>query len=261
MKISAIVVTLNEEKRLGDCLQSLKRLEDIIVADIGSTDHSVEIAQDMGVKVISHPWVPIGEMVLANTMPLVRNDWVIRVDPDEVLPPDLLEDITQLDVGENIGIIQVPYQYYFLNKKLDTTIWGGVRSIPRIINRTRTTITSDVHRALSCRPGHESYILPSRPGNAVIHYWVDSYSQLITKHERYIAMEGESRYNNGFRFAWKSLLSSTLMSFISSFIKHSGWRGGWAGWFLSFFGAFYETRALLSLRHYEKLMPKNTHHQ
>jgi (heptosyl)LPS beta-1,4-glucosyltransferase len=252
MKISALVVTFNEERRLDDCLRSLMQVEDVIVADLGSTDRSVEIAQGMGFRVVDHPWVPIGEMVLPGTMPLMQNDWVIRVDPDEVLPSQLLEDIMQLEVDEKIGIVQVPYQYYFLGKKLDTTIWGGVRPIPRIINRNRVNVTSDVHRALNCRPGYESYMLPSRPENAVIHYWADSYQQLITKHERYIAMEGESRYNNGFRFTLKSFLLNPLRSFASSFIKGSGWRGGWNGWFLSFFIAFYEARALLSLNRHEK---------
>jgi (heptosyl)LPS beta-1,4-glucosyltransferase len=252
MKISALVVTFNEERRLGDCLRSLMRVEDVIVADLGSTDRSVEIAQGMGFRVVDHPWVPIGEMVLPNMMPLMKNDWVIRVDPDEVLPSQLLEDLRQLEVDDKIGIVQVPYQYYFLGKKLDTTIWGGVRPIPRVIHRTRVNVTSDVHRALNRKPGYASYTLPSRPENAVVHYWVDNYQQLIIKHERYIAMEGESRYNNGLRFTLKSLFLNPLRIFASSFIKKSGWRGGWSGWFLSFFISFYEVRALLSLYQHEK---------
>jgi glycosyltransferase involved in cell wall biosynthesis len=252
MEISALVVTFNEERRLGDCLRSLMQVEDVIVADLGSTDRSVEIARGMGFRVVDHPWVPIGEMVLPGMMPLMQNDWVIRVDPDEVLPPQLLEDLMQLEVDEKIGIVQVPYQYYFLGKKLDTTIWGGVRLIPRVINRTKVHVTSDVHRALNCKLGYESYMLSSRTENAVIHYWADSYQQLITKHERYIAMEGESRYNNGLRFSLRSFLLNPLRSFAGSFIKCSGWRGGWNGWFLSFFIAVYEARALLSLNRHEK---------
>lgn len=258
MNISALIVTFNEERRLSDCLKSLKQIDDVLVADIGSTDQSIKIAQDMGFKVTHHTWVPIGEVVLQNTMHLLQNDWIIRVDPDEVLPPELIEDIINLEVDETIGIVQVPYQYYFLNKKLDTTIWGGVRPIPRIINRKRVNVTSDVHRTLNCKSGYTTYTLPSRPGNAVLHYWVDSYRQLLSKHQRYLAMEGESRHNNGIKFSWKALLINPLRMFLSSFIKHSGWRGGWVGWFLSFFIAFYEVNALLSLRKYEETISKST---
>jgi hypothetical protein len=191
-------------------------------------------------------------------MPILQNDWVIRVNPDEVLPLELLDDLMRLEVDEEVAIIRVPYQYYFLNKRLDTTIWGGVRPIPRIVHRNRVNITTDVHRALNCKPGYETYTIPSRPGNAVIHYWIDSYQHLFAKHERYLGMEGESRYNNGIRFGWESLLYNPLKSFAVNFIKYSGWRGGWTGWFLSFFFAVYEARAILSLRRYEKMMKKNS---
>ena len=257
MNISVLVVTLNEERRLDDCLASLKNFEDVLVVDIGSTDNSVKIAQSMGYKVVCHPWVPIGEMVLPSVMPVLQNDWIIRVDPDEILPPNLIDDLQNLEVDDKIGIIHVPYQYYFMNKRLDTTVWGGVRPIPRVIHRARINVTSDVHKALNCRSGYEIYTLPPRPGNAVIHHWIDSYPQLFEKHERYIRMEGESRYNNGARFSWRSFLSRPIRSFTSSFIKYSGWRGGWAGWFLSFFIAIYEARALLSLKQYERVSQKS----
>ena len=251
MQISVLVVTLNEERRLADCLLSLKPFDDIIVVDLGSKDRSIEIAKNLGFKVITHPWVPIGEMVLPAMMPEMKYDWIIRVDPDEVIPLELIDDLFRLEVDDNIAIINVPYQYYFLNKKLDTTVWGGVRPIPRVINRTRVNVTPEVHRTLHCNPGYETFTLPFRPGNAVLHYWVDSYEQLFSKHERYIAMEGESRYKNGFRFSWKSLFLSPLRSFKFSFIKCAGWRGGWHGWFLSLFFGFYEMRSIISLKVYE----------
>lgn len=252
MKISVIVVVFDEERRLKECLLSLNRFEDVTVVDLGSKDHSVGIAQSLGFKVITHPWVPIGEMVLPALMPTMKYDWVVRVDPDEVLPPELIDDLSQLEVNDKYGIIDVPYQYYFMNKKLDTTVWGGVRTIPRVINRTRINVTPEVHRTLHCKPGYETFTHSYRPGNAVLHYWVDSYGQLFSKHERYIAMEGESRYKNGLRFGWKSLLVNPLRSFKYSFIQCSGWRGGWHGWFLSAFFALYETRSILSLYQYEK---------
>jgi glycosyltransferase involved in cell wall biosynthesis len=254
MQISVLVVTLNEERRLRDCLSSLKRFEDVIVVDLGSKDHSVEIAQSLGFKVITHPWVPIVEMVFPALLPTMKYDWVIRVDPDEILPPELIHDLFELEVDDKYGIINVPYQFYFRSKKLETTIWGGVRPIPRVIHRERVNLTTEVHRSFHCKQGFETFTIPHRAGNTVQHYWIDSYTQLFSKHERYIAKEGESRYNNGFRFDWRSFLLSPLQSFKHSFIKYSGWRGGWHGWFLSAFFAYYQTRSLFSLYLYEKKM-------
>lgn len=256
MIISVIVVTLNEERRLQDCLESLRRFNDLKIVDLGSKDHSIEIAQKMGRTVVTHPWVPIGEMILPAIMPTMKNDWIIRVDPDEVLPQDLIDDLNDLEPDEKYGIISVPYQYYFINKRLDTTVWGGIRQIPRVINRTRVVVESEVHRAIRCKPGFESFRLPHRSENAVKHYWNDSYSQLFSKHNRYIAMEGKSRYNNGQRFSWKALTQNPLRGLKYSLITCSGWRGGWNGWFLSLFYASYEMRALLALHRYEREIQK-----
>lgn len=251
MQLSAIIVVFNEERRLKDCLQSLTNLDEVIVVDLGSSDHSVEIAENMNFKVLSHPWVPIGEMVLPTLMPKMKNDWILRMDPDEVIPSNLYDDLSRLEVKDDIGIICLPKQFYFRGKKLDTTIWGGIRPNPQILNRSRVIVTNDVHRAYHCKPGYEKFTLPNRPGNAILHFWIDSYGQLFSKHARYISLEGESRYNNGSRFGWKSLFIP-VKGFYQSFIKCSGWRGGWNGWFLSFFFAVYEARSVIALFRYEK---------
>ena len=251
MKISVIVVTLDEERRLRDCLESLKRFDDVLVVDLGSADHSAEIAQNMGFMVIEHPRVPIGEMVLPAIMPNMQNDWVIRVDPDEVLPPELIDDLLRLEVDDIYGIISVPYQYYFMNKRLDTTVWGGIRLIPRVINRNRVNVTADVHRGLKCKPGYQVFALQFRPGNAVRHYWIDSYSQLWRKHWRYIRMEGKARYEEGNRFNLYYLFMETAKALYIGLIKKQGWRGGLTGIFLSLFYAWYIFMSALSLAVYQ----------
>jgi len=85
----------------------------------------------------------------------------------------------------------------------------------------------------------------------VAHYWIDSYAQLFSKHERYLKMEGKARFAQGERFSLKKMIISTLRKFKNSFIKKKGWRGGWTGWFLSFFYAQYVARGWLALRRYE----------
>ncbi len=251
MKISVLVVTYNEEKRLKDCLQSLKKFPDIIVADIGSTDRSVEIAQEMGVKVIHHAWVPIGEMVIPSVISIFKNDWLIRVDPDEILPQELVNDLILLEVDDKTGIIQIPYQYYFLGRKLGTTVWGGLRLFPRIIHRKRVDVNPSVHQILSCNPGYQEFIIPPRPENAVQHYWIDSCQQLWEKHWRYIKMEGEARYKDGKRFSLTYLCLESLKALYISLISKQGWQGGLTGIFLSLFYAWYNFMSIMSLGVYQ----------
>lgn len=252
MEISVLIVIHNEQDRLPDCLESVKNFSDVLVVDIGSTDSSTKIASTMGFQVIKHEWVPIVEWVLPSILPSMKFNWIIRVDPDEVLPQQLIDDLNKLEPSDKTGIINLPYQYYFLNEKLSTTIWGKILHIPRVLNRKRVDISRDVHRGLKCKTGFGSYDLPFTGNNAVKHYWVDSFQQLFEKHKRYIEMEGESRYSNNQRFSWKTLVVETLASFYLSFFKYSGWRGGWPGWFLSFFYTWYSFKSWLSLKKFER---------
>jgi glycosyltransferase involved in cell wall biosynthesis len=253
MKLSILVVTYNDDKHLEECLSPLRRFDELIVVDLGSTDHSVEIAQNNGFKIVEHPWVPIGEMVYPDLKYLMRNNWILRVDPDEVFHPDLVDALLALEIDDEYGMVTVPLQYYFLNQKLDTTAWGGIRYAARITHRERTIMESGVHGKHLCKEGYGIYQLDFFGTNVVAHYWIDSFLQMFSKHERYLKMEGKSRYSKGNRFSWKQLIKQTMIQFQFSFIKKSGWRGGWAGWFLSFFYAQYEARAWLALRQYEDI--------
>jgi glycosyltransferase involved in cell wall biosynthesis len=253
MKISVLVVVYNEEKRLCECLNSVRYFDELLVVDLGSSKRTVEILQKMRINTIHHDWVPIGEMILPDIMPSARNDWILRVDPDEVLPTSLVNELNNLDADDKTGIIAVPFQYYFLNKKLDTTVWGGIIYGARVVNRKRIVVKEPkVHQSLYyCKDGYKQINLPFNGNNAVLHYWIESYSQLISKHERYLEIEGQARYERGDTFSWKTFLRLMWGNFKASFVHKSGWRGGWAGWFLSFFYAHYEARGWLALRKYE----------
>lgn len=252
MKISVLVVTYNDEKHLKDCLIPLKSFDELVVVDLGSTDRSLEIAKDLGINVIARSWVPIIEMVLPTLIPTLKNDWVLRIDPDEVLPSALVDDLLALEPDKNVGAIVLPLQYYFLNKKLNNTVWGGMRYSRGVIHKKRVIIGPQVvHVSYDLRDGYKLFTIKFKGDNFVAHYWVDSYSQLYSKHERYLKMEGKARFTRGQRFSWKRLIRYTLEEFIASFVHKSGWRGGWTGWFLSFFYAQYEARSWLALRRYE----------
>jgi glycosyltransferase involved in cell wall biosynthesis len=251
MKISALVVTYNDKKHLAACLAALKRFDELVVVDIGSSDGSFETALQFGDRVFQRSWVPAVEIILPDIIDLPCNDWILRVDPDEVLPPALVDDLLKLNVGETCGMVAIPFQYYFLGKKLDTTVWGGVKYGNRLSHKERTILESQVHRTYQCKDGFETLTLDFKGNNDVMHFWIDSYSQLFSKHERYLRMEGQSRYSQGQRFSWSKLVNYTWKMFRKSLVEQSGWRGGWVGWFLSFFYAHYEMRGWLSLRKHQ----------
>ena len=95
MKLVAIILTLNEEKHLARCIASLTGVAtEIVVADCFSTDATLEIARNNGAKVIQREWINHAvQFNWALTQLDTDVDWVLRIDADEVLTPELVAEI------------------------------------------------------------------------------------------------------------------------------------------------------------------------
>jgi glycosyltransferase involved in cell wall biosynthesis len=94
-RVSVIVLAYNEEANLPDCLASLQHLDcEVLVLDSGSTDHTREIARTGGATVFEHPFETYGVQRnwAQNNLPLAA-DWVLHLDSDERLTPELVAEI------------------------------------------------------------------------------------------------------------------------------------------------------------------------
>ena len=93
VKISAYIVTLNEEKRLEKTLKAVSQVADeVFVIDSGSTDRTKEIAEACGANFVFHEWKNISAQKHYG-QELCNNDWVISLDADEVLSAELIAEI------------------------------------------------------------------------------------------------------------------------------------------------------------------------
>ncbi|MCA9179855.1 MAG: glycosyltransferase family 2 protein, partial [Planctomycetales bacterium] len=95
MKTVAVILTFNEEQHLGRCMASLDGVaSDIVVVDCFSTDRTLEIAREQGARVIQREWVNYAtQFNWALTQLDADTDWVLRIDADEVLTPELAAEI------------------------------------------------------------------------------------------------------------------------------------------------------------------------
>jgi glycosyltransferase involved in cell wall biosynthesis len=93
--ISALIITKNEEKRyLRECLTGLTWADEVLVVDSGSSDRTIEIARQYGARVLHHPWAGFGAQKNWG-IERCRHEWVLSVDADEVVTPELVVEIRQ----------------------------------------------------------------------------------------------------------------------------------------------------------------------
>ncbi|WP_417557643.1 glycosyltransferase [Mesoflavibacter zeaxanthinifaciens] len=252
--ISAVVVSCNEGHLLSNCLDSLWFCKEIIVIDLESTDNTKEIAEQYNANYILHTKVPYVEIIHTWIQNKVIYDWILITDPDEVCSKSLAKDIlkTLPKLSENIGVVKVPWRFYYKKHLLKGTQWGGIQTRAFIVNKNRFYFTKDVHRGRHLKSGFKIHNIKYQGDNFVHHYWMSSLKQLIKKHKRYLKNEAESRYNNGERKKMNQVLSIPFTSFYSSFIKKRGVKDGFTGLFLSLFWAWYQTNSVYKLYRYMK---------
>ncbi len=250
---TAFVVTFNEKRHLRECLYSLAGCNQLVVIDLGSSDGSIDIALESGAQVIHRKRVPIVEQVRKESIAYARNDWMIFLDPDEIFPaaaiPDLLSTI---GATPSLGMIKLPWQFYFKGKPLHCTIWGRDNVKPAVVHKERIAFSSAVHRGLSILPGYSALAFPREDRYVIKHYWVESYGELFEKHLRYLKHEGLARFRHGERFSFHRLVKEPLSALKYNLFHYHGLRGGVLGVFLSAFYASYVFLSLCSLWRYER---------
>lgn len=121
--ITAIILTLNEEKNIEECIRSIQPIvQRIVVVDSFSTDKTVEIAKELGAEVLQNKWVNYStQFVYALENANIATKWVFRIDADERLTEKSaveLENLTTQHETDDVNGIIVRFEVNFMGKSL-----------------------------------------------------------------------------------------------------------------------------------------------
>jgi glycosyltransferase involved in cell wall biosynthesis len=191
LAISVIIAARNEAKNLPRCLKALREFGEVYVIDSQSTDDTVEIARSLGAQVVQFHYAggwPKKRQWALNTLQLAH-DWVLLLDADEALTPELTEEIRSAILNPAIDGYSILLRIWFLGRTLRH---GGVglwklalfrRSKGRFECRLKDQDTSmadmEVHEHVVVEGATE------RLRNTLIHHNVESLSRYIEKHDQY----------------------------------------------------------------------------
>ncbi|MCL4500506.1 MAG: glycosyltransferase family 2 protein [Deltaproteobacteria bacterium] len=113
MRLSVIIIALNQENNIGPCLESVRFADEIVVVDTGSADHTVEVAKAAGARVVATSWQGFaGTKNFA--LDQARGDWVFSLDTDERVPEALRDEILAVVAADGpVNGYRVPRKNYF----------------------------------------------------------------------------------------------------------------------------------------------------
>jgi glycosyltransferase involved in cell wall biosynthesis len=228
LPLSVAVITLNEEANLRRCLASLGGLAgEIVVLDSGSTDRTGDVAREFGAKFSVQDWP--GHVAQKNrALQLCTRPWVLALDADEALSPELAEAIRALfSAGEP------KCAGYHLNRRtfyLGSWIWHAwyPEWHLRLVHRE--------HARWAGRDPHDRLEVDGASGRLagdLLHY---SYRDLRDHFERtirYARISAERLHEEGRRARWHHLACSPWAGFARRLIGKQGFRDGWRGWVIA----------------------------
>jgi glycosyltransferase involved in cell wall biosynthesis len=251
--VSALVGTCNEAHLLRNCLDSLQWCDEIVVVDLASNDKPEAVLHEHERLERYHRVARI-EDIFPVFIPQLKHQWVLLIDPDEVLDPELQKQLMEFIplAPEDAGRINTPIRYYFKNRALKGTVWGGKRIGRLLINRERVHIADTVHTAITLKEGFRTHKIRHVGNNVDHHYWMSGWKQLIEKHRRYLEGEGLNMHREGKSYSTLAKWKAGLHAFKECFINRKGFLDGFTGLALSIFWTWYQLGKWDSLKRYQK---------
>jgi len=231
-RLTVIVPTYNEEEMIRDCLQSVLFADEILVVDSFSTDRTLEIARELGARLIQREFdYPADQKNWA--IPQAAHEWILLLDADERATPALCEEIEGILQAEpRADGYWIRRVNYFLGRPIRHCGWGTDRVI-RLFRR-------DVSRYKDRRV-HEEIDLPEPLPvleHRLEHLTFRSFGQYFNKLDLYSEWGAGQMYAKGRRATAIEVLLRPIGRFIRMYILRLGFLEGGRGLVLSLLGAF-----------------------
>jgi glycosyltransferase involved in cell wall biosynthesis len=234
MKITATIITFNEEHNIAAALESLSFADEIIVVDSESTDRTVEIARQFADRVFVRPWP--GYSAQKNfAAEQAGSDWIFSLDADERVSEELATEIVALKNSDpRAAGFEMPRRACYLGRWIKHSGWYPDYKL-RLYDRTRGRWRGDyVHETLEVDGKVE------RLRDELLHYTVRDASEHHLRMDRYTTLAAAKLHSEGKRVSIVSLLMLPIAVFIRSYIFKLGILDGIPGLAIARFAAHYE---------------------
>ncbi len=243
-KLSALVTVHNEEARLGECLDTLRFADEIVVVLDDCTDGSKEIAADYTTHLFEGSWEIEGERRNYG-IGHCSGEWILEVDADERVPEALAREIRETIKDAAGGYFLIPFDNY-IGKRLVRFGWGaywGVSATVRLFSKgAKSWGGQRIH------PSLELTGTRGRLETPMIHYVDRNISDMIARLDRYSTARARDLRDQGDIGSFSANLRRIFSRFFKCFIIRKGYREGIYGFLIALFAGLYPIVSYLKAR-------------
>lgn len=246
MKLSVVIITKNEEHNIRRCLESVKWADEIILIDSQSTDNTVEIAGEYGVKIFSPEWRGYGP-AKQEGVNNATGEWILSIDADEEATPELTEEIKKiLTADENYDGYLINRHTNFMGKWINHCGW-----YPDYLLRLFRKGSGNFNDAVI----HEKVEINGKTRelkSELLHYSYPTLEAYLERLNQYTTLGAEVALANGKKAGNFDIVFRPFISFIDHFLTHQGFQDGIEGFVISVMSSVSVMVKYVKLRHLQK---------
>jgi glycosyltransferase involved in cell wall biosynthesis len=232
-RLSVVVITLNEQDRIRECLTSVAWADEIVVVDAGSEDKTVALAREFTDHVLVHPWEGFAAQKNFG-IDRATGDWVLSLDADEQVEPALREEIAAALASA------APCAGYRLARR--NIMWGRWIRHGRLYPDWQLRLFRRGRGRFVERAVHESVTVDGPVGQLatpLLHHSYRDVGDFLRRADRYSTLAAEEWARGGRPFRVTQLVTAPLGRFLSMYVVHRGFLDGWRGFLLAVLYAYY----------------------
>ncbi len=243
LSLSVIIITKNEASHIGGCLQSVAWANEIIVLDSGSSDDTVNICKTVTDKVYETDWQGFG-IQKQRALDKATGDWVLSIDADEIVTPELKQEILQALQSSDINGFEIPRLSNYCGRQMRHGGWYP-DYVLRLFRRDCGRFTEAVV--------HERIIVEgklARLNSPFLHDAFVDFEEVLHKVNNYSSLGASLLYEKGVRSSLPKAMLKGLWTFIRTYFLKASFLDGQQGLMLAISnaeGAYYRYVKLWAL--------------
>ncbi len=246
MKISVVIITFNEEKNIGRCLESVQAIADeIVVVDSFSSDKTEEICKKFQVKFIQNEF--LGHVEQKNfALDQAQNDWVLCLDADEALSDTLKKEILSIkNTQATADAYQMPRLTNYIGKWIRHTDWYPDRKIRFFDKRKARWAGINPHDCVRIT-NPKAKVLRLR--GDILHYSYYSFHQHIAQFNKFTDIGAQEAFARGKKAPLLKIFINPIWKFVYSYFLRLGFLDGYKGFLVCAISAFATFSKYIKLR-------------